>query len=110
MREKLAQLCAAALLLLLGCGGQAVTTDAQVQSNDRPDRRVVAFVNVNVVPMDSERVLAGQTVVVRGEQIAEVGPVGRVKVPPAQLCPTIRRQAQDVDGAPDAEPNIEYRF
>ena len=81
MREKLTQLCAAALLLLLGCGGPAGTTDAQVQTKTQE----VAFVNVNVVPMDSERVLSDQTVVVRGEQIVEVGPASKVKVPAGAL-------------------------
>jgi imidazolonepropionase-like amidohydrolase len=45
------------------------------------DDRVVAFVGVNVVPMDSERVLAGQTVIVRGGTVSEVGPVGGVDIP-----------------------------
>lgn len=81
MREKLTPLCAAALLLLLGCSGTAQTRDALVQSQSRE----VAFVNVSVVPMDSERVLTGQTVVVRGEQIVEIGPAGKVKVPAGAL-------------------------
>src|SRR5688500_6128469 len=42
---------------------------------------VVAFTGVNVVPMDAERVLADQTVVVRDGRIAEVGPSSRVRVP-----------------------------
>ncbi|MET0649613.1 MAG: amidohydrolase family protein [Pyrinomonadaceae bacterium] len=81
MREKLTQICAAALLLLLGCGGPSGTTGALSQTKSRE----VAFVNVNVVPMDSERVVAGQTVVVRGEQIVEVGPASKVKVPAGAL-------------------------
>jgi imidazolonepropionase-like amidohydrolase len=42
---------------------------------------VVAFVNVTVVPMDRERILRGQTVVIRGDRIAAMGPSSRVKVP-----------------------------
>ena len=42
---------------------------------------VLAFVDVNVVPMDGERVLAGQTVLVRDGRIAGLGPSKRVKVP-----------------------------
>jgi imidazolonepropionase-like amidohydrolase len=42
---------------------------------------VVAFTNVNVVPMDRERVLENQTVIVRDGRIAEVGPASKVKVP-----------------------------
>ncbi|HEX8556594.1 MAG TPA: amidohydrolase family protein [Pyrinomonadaceae bacterium] len=43
--------------------------------------QVVAFVGVNVVPLDRERVLADQTVVVRDGRITEIGPAGKVKVP-----------------------------
>jgi len=42
---------------------------------------VVAFENVNVVPMDRERVVEWQTVVVRHGRIVEMGPAARVKVP-----------------------------
>lgn len=49
----------------------------------------VAFVNVTVVPMDRERLLPAQTVVVRGQTIAEVGPAASVQVP---------RDAVRVDG------------
>ena len=82
MREKLLQLCAAALLLL-GCGVPAGSTGTPAQSKGQ--EREVAFVNVSVVPMDSERVLANQTVLVRGERIVEVGPASKVKVPAGAL-------------------------
>ena len=42
---------------------------------------VIAFVNVSVVPMDRERLLPGQTVLIRGDRIAAIGPARRVKVP-----------------------------
>ena len=42
---------------------------------------VVAIVDVTVVPMDRERSLPGQTVVVRDGKIAQIGPAGRVSVP-----------------------------
>jgi imidazolonepropionase-like amidohydrolase len=42
---------------------------------------VVAFVDVSVLPMDRQRVVAGQTVIVRDGRIAEMGPSGRVRVP-----------------------------
>lgn len=45
------------------------------------DTGVVAFTNVNVVPMDRERVLEDRTVLVRGERIAEMGPADDVAVP-----------------------------
>ncbi len=40
-----------------------------------------AFVGVNVIPMDSERILANQTVVIRNGTIAEIGDAAKVKVP-----------------------------
>jgi len=46
---------------------------------------VLALVDVNVVPMDSDRVLAAQTVIVRDGAIAEVGPTGSVGIPPGAV-------------------------
>jgi Amidohydrolase family len=43
--------------------------------------QTVVFDNVNVIPMDRERVLDGQTVVVRDGRIAQVGPAGSVNAP-----------------------------
>jgi imidazolonepropionase-like amidohydrolase len=42
---------------------------------------VVAFVDVNVVPMNRNGVLEHQTVIVRGNRIAEIGPSARVRAP-----------------------------
>jgi imidazolonepropionase-like amidohydrolase len=42
---------------------------------------VTAFVNVNVVPMDRERVVEQQTVVVRDGHIDAIGPVDEVPIP-----------------------------
>lgn len=42
---------------------------------------VTAFVNVNVIPMDRERVLPNQTVLVRAGKIAEIGDAAKIKVP-----------------------------
>lgn len=42
---------------------------------------VTAFVDVNVVPMDAERVVEGRTVLVQGEAIVEIGPASSVQVP-----------------------------
>ncbi len=42
---------------------------------------MTAFVNVTVIPMDRERVLPGQTVLVQGDRIIALGPAGRVAVP-----------------------------
>ena len=46
---------------------------------------VVAFVDVNVVPMDSERVIAHQTVVTSGGRIATIGPAKGAKIPHGAL-------------------------
>ena len=49
----------------------------------------VAFINVNVIPMDKERVLPRQTVIVRNGTIVEIGDAKRIKVP---------ANAQRIDG------------
>src|SRR5689334_13913872 len=51
---------------------------------------VVAFVNVNVIPMDRERVLRNQTVIVRDGRITTVGDARRIKPP---------KGAQTIDGS-----------
>ncbi|MGH7467205.1 MAG: amidohydrolase family protein [Longimicrobiales bacterium] len=43
--------------------------------------RITAFVDVSVLPMDRERVLEHQTVIVRGENIQALGPVASTRVP-----------------------------
>ena len=48
-------------------------------------QEVVAFTNVSVIPMDRERVLPAQTVIVRGGRIAEIGPAASVRVPAGAL-------------------------
>jgi imidazolonepropionase-like amidohydrolase len=45
----------------------------------------IAFVNVTVVPMDKERVIAGQTVLVVGQRIAQMGPTTSVRPPAGAL-------------------------
>lgn len=60
-------LCALALL-----AGTAPTASGQT----------TAFVGVNVIPMDRERVLENQTVVVRDGRIVSVSPAARVSIPP----------------------------
>ena len=56
--------------LTLNCSTDLPTVQAQQESGDTD---TYAFVDVNVVPMDSERVLEGQTVVVEGDRIVAVG-------------------------------------
>lgn len=60
-----------------GISGTAV---AQLPVPGAPTR-VTAFIDVAVVPMDTERVLLHQTVLVRGGRIAALGPVTNIPVP-----------------------------
>jgi imidazolonepropionase-like amidohydrolase len=64
----------------------SVVTPAQAQAQ----AATVAFVDVNVIPMDKERVLQHQTVIVRNGVITDVGDARRIKIPAG---------AQRVDGA-----------
>jgi imidazolonepropionase-like amidohydrolase len=43
--------------------------------------QTVVFAGVNVIPMDRERLLKDQTVIVRAGRIAEIGPAARIKAP-----------------------------
>jgi imidazolonepropionase-like amidohydrolase len=54
------------------------------------DSNTTIFVGVNVIPMDKERVMRNQTVIVRDGVIAEIGDAKKVKVP---------KGAQRIDGA-----------
>ena len=53
------------------------------------DDSVTAFVNVNVIPMDSERVLENHSVLVEGDRITAIGPADEVDIP---------NSAQVIDG------------
>src|SRR5262245_4613632 len=74
------------MLLVAGLFG-AFSASASAQ---RPEPGAVAFVNVNVVPLDSEGVQPRRTVVVRGDRIIGVGASDQVNVP---------RDAMVIDGA-----------
>ncbi len=47
--------------------------------------QAVAFVDVNVAPLDRELIIAGQTVVVKDGKIVEMGPADKVKAPAGAL-------------------------
>ena len=74
-------------LLLVGTSSLAAAQSASSPAASAPTRATtaapaaVAFVDVNVIPMDRERVLAGQTVIVRGDRIETVGPAVGTRVP-----------------------------
>ena len=64
---KLRSISAFALSLGIGCAQLVAAT--------------FAFVDVTVIPMDSERTLPGQTVIVKDDRIVEIAPSARVKIP-----------------------------
>jgi Amidohydrolase family len=52
------------------------------QSSQEPKKTSVsAFVSVNLIPMDRERVVEDQTVIVRDGRIVEIGPSNKIKIP-----------------------------
>jgi imidazolonepropionase-like amidohydrolase len=59
----------------------ATQLSAEQKQLEAKQKQTVAFVNVNVIPMDEERVIAGQTVLVKDGLIAAVGSADSVKVP-----------------------------
>ena len=63
-------------LAFVACSALAGTAAAQA-----PERGSFAFTNVNVVPMDSERVLEDQNVVVEDGRITAMGPAATTGVP-----------------------------
>src|SRR4030095_4814710 len=53
----------------------------RAQKKEAAEAQTYAFVNVNIVPMDSERIIREQTVIVRGQRIEEIGPARKTKIP-----------------------------
>jgi imidazolonepropionase-like amidohydrolase len=83
------------LLLVIGLG-LLILTNSGILSTDRPHiyklarelpaaPPLVAFVNVNVVPMDRERVLEDQTVIVRDGMIETIDSSEQVQIPEEAL-------------------------
>jgi len=68
----------AALALAIPARSQSVREPA---SNDR----LIAFQDISVIPMDTERVLPHQTVLVRSGKITDVGPTSSVHLPPGTV-------------------------
>lgn len=69
-------------LLSTACGatdaGEATVVDADLLDSAET---VTAFVGVNVVPMDTERILEDQTVIVVDDRIAAIGPAASTRLP-----------------------------
>lgn len=77
-RSYLTAMTVTAVLLVTSASGTA-----GAQGGDAPG--AAAFENVTVIPMDRERTLGGQTVVVRGRRITAIGRSGSVDVPSGAL-------------------------
>ena len=54
---------------------------AQTANQNSTAPQTIAFVNVNVLPFDRERIIEGQTVIVRDGRIAEIAPANKIKIP-----------------------------
>ena len=85
---RLGKLLVVILLLNLVCLS-TVFPKQIAQTRNSESKSTVAFVGVNVIPMDKERVLQNQTVLVKNGIIAEIGDAKNVKVP---------KDAQRIDG------------
>jgi imidazolonepropionase-like amidohydrolase len=94
-------------LLLIALALVAITLVTRPHAQDR----VVAFESVSVIPMDRERVLPDQTVIVVGDRITTIG-AGQVQIPAGAvridgrgkfLMPTLAEMHAHVPGQPQAE-------
>jgi imidazolonepropionase-like amidohydrolase len=80
---------AVVITIAIPCVGQSSRLSAQIET---PGTRIlaqrpgtVALVNANVLPMDRDTVLAGQTVLIRDGIIQQAGPASRVRIPPGSM-------------------------
>jgi len=69
------------LCLLLFVVTTATTPGHTQTQKGSSEPRTYAFVNVTIVPMDSERLINNQTVVVRDERIVRIGPADKMQIP-----------------------------
>ena len=63
----------------------AVSCCSIVYGEPDSKRPPIAFVNVNVVPMDSERIITYQTVLIEDERIRAIGPADTTPIPEAAV-------------------------
>jgi|KBSSwiStaDraftv2_1062776.scaffolds.fasta_scaffold03617_7 tetratricopeptide (TPR) repeat protein len=73
----------AAPAAILGLAARSAGPAPATVAAPRGDSRTTAFLHASVVPMDSERLLPDQTVVVSGSRILTLGPSPSTPVPPA---------------------------
>ncbi len=67
----------------------AILITACASASDINTEQVIAFTNVNLIPMTSEIVIEDQTVLVSGSDIIDIGPADELKIP---------RGSQVIDG------------
>jgi len=79
MKIRLGMIAVAATLTL------AIPAPAQSANQSGPNGMTTVFHNISVIPMDTERVLAHQTVLVRDGKIIQVGPVNSVDPPTGSI-------------------------
>lgn len=60
-------------------------THCERKESDIKTTGTVAFVEVNVVPMDREQIIERQTVITQDGKISEIGPASKLQVPPDAL-------------------------
>lgn len=65
------------LLIFVGCSKYQSSLPSLIQKS----KGVIAFQNVNLVPMTDEKIVKNQTVLVKGNRIIEIGPSETIAVP-----------------------------
>ncbi|UCB45968.1 MAG: amidohydrolase family protein [Spirochaetota bacterium] len=79
-RKKIIKICLCVTILWLS--GQTVVKPLfGTESTELPESESFAFVHVNVIPMDKERVLLDQTVIVQNGRINKIGPASSTNIP-----------------------------
>lgn len=74
------------LSVIAAVGALAVAIAAQSQLvREQASGKSIAFQDISVIPMDTERVLSHHTVLVRNGKIADVGPSNSVNLPPGTV-------------------------
>jgi Amidohydrolase family len=69
------------ILILLIFGFCISAQQNAPEATSPPPVGTIAFVDVKLVPMDAERVVSHQTVIVQGRQIVQIGPEATTEVP-----------------------------
>lgn len=81
MRARLAILLLPLFYALPACVDAAPDSGSAADSDSTPADTVLAFVGVNVIPMDTDRVLPDQTVVVEDGRIVTISPTAATTLP-----------------------------